>query len=261
MKRVLSHLFSRRSAGWSPHEGAPRLATDSFPSAIYAVGDIHGRLDLLRTLEEKIAADATEIDGESWIVMLGDYIDRGPSSAQTIAHLLAPPPDGLRRICLGGNHEQAMLEALDDAEAFRWWLGFGGGETLASYGMPQAAIGGRWKTTSTLVAGAIPAAHREFLAGLPVMLRVPGYIFVHAGLMPGIALEEQSDHDLRWIREPFLTADHDFGATVVHGHTIVPSVFVGPHRIGLDLGAYMSGRLAAVRLTQNGPPKIIEIQH
>lgn len=261
MKGVLSHLFSRRGAARPSPEGAPRLATGSFPSAIYAVGDVHGRLDLLRTLEAKIAADAMEIGGECWIVMLGDYVDRGPSSAQTIDHLLTPPPDGLRRICLGGNHEQAMLEALENAEAFRWWLGFGGGATLASYGVPQDAVGARWETARKRIARAIPAAHRAFLAGLPVMLRVPGYIFVHAGLMPGVAPEDQSDHDLRWIREPFLTADHDFGATVVHGHTMAASVFVGPRRIGLDLGAYMSGRLAAVRLTQDAPPKIIEIQH
>ncbi|WP_196259698.1 metallophosphoesterase [Pelagibacterium limicola] len=260
MMRFLAGRLSNGGAARPLGQGRPRLATPEFPAVIYAVGDVHGRLDLLKRLEEKIATDAVTISGQALIVMLGDYIDRGPSSAQTLAHLISPMADGLRRICLCGNHEQAMFEALDDAESFSWWLRFGGSETLASYGISEDAVRARWEVVQNVLADYIPIEHISFLAGLPVMLRVPGYVFAHAGLRPGVAIEDQTDHDLCWIRDLFLESGFDFGATVVHGHTIAPSVHVSKRRIGLDLGAFASGRLAAVRLMQGRSPKIMEIQ-
>jgi len=258
MKHFLARLIGagarRPNEGWG---GAPRLHSSTFPGAIYAVGDVHGRLDLLKGLEAKIADHARDVAGEVWVVMLGDYVDRGPSSAQVLDHLIAEP-SGFRRICLGGNHEEAMLNALDDPTSFAMWCSVGGIETLASYGLSSSQIEAQsWETVKNALDAYIPRAHREFLADLPVLVEVPGYLLVHAGLRPGVPLEEQTDHDLRWIASDM--GDDDWGLVVVHGHTIVPEVLVGSRRIAVDTGAYETGRLSAVCLTgPGGPATIIE---
>jgi len=254
MKHVLARLIgSGHPRPDEPGPGAPRLHSATFHGAIYAIGDVHGRLDLLLGLEEKIAAHAREIEGEVWVIMLGDFVDRGPSSAQVVDHLLAAPAGRFRRICLGGNHEEAMLDALADPAAFAMWFGVGGAETLASYGLSPGRIEAQaWDTVRRTLTAFIPAAHRAFLATLPVLVQVPGFVLVHAGLRPGVSLAGQTDRDLRWIASDLEDGDRDF--VVVHGHTIVPEVIVARRRIAVDTGAYETGRLSAVCLTGPGAP-------
>ncbi|HEV7274656.1 MAG TPA: metallophosphoesterase family protein [Devosiaceae bacterium] len=238
------------SGGWVEASERPQL--------LYAVGDVHGCLEELLRLEQAILADAAGVVGEKWLVMLGDYVDRGPASAGVIDHLLAPPPFGFRRLCLKGNHEAMLLEALSDATALLHWLSFGGDATLASYGMDQAAIEKlrqgqlRGGARRQLLAAHLPDEHLEFLRGLPIVLSMPGYIFVHAGLRPGVPLADQQESDLLWIRDLFLEAEHDHGAVVVHGHTPVQQPFVSRTRIGIDTGCFMSGRLTALRIDAEG---------
>src|SRR5690606_30288154 len=172
MRRFLSRLFGAGMVG-----RAPRLRSARFPRALYAIGDVHGRLDLLMALEEKIAAHAGNTDEDVWVVLLGDMVDRGPASAQVIDHVMAPSRWGFRRLCLSGNHEQAMLEAFDSAEAFDWWCRFGGVETLASYGVSASQLNldaGGWEVNRAVLRAKMPDDHMAFLAGLPVMIEVPG---------------------------------------------------------------------------------------
>ena len=234
------------------------------PPLVYAVGDVHGCLEQLLRLEQTITADAAGGVGDKWLVMLGDYVDRGPASAGVIEHLLAPPPPGFRRLCLKGNHEAMLLEALADPAALSHWLAFGGDATLASYGIGHAAIEtlrrGRLRAgpRRQLFAAHLPEEHLAFLRDLPLMLSTPGFVFVHAGLRPGVPLAAQRESDLLWIRDLFLDAEHDYGAVVVHGHTPVQEAFVSPTRIGIDTGCFMSGRLTALRIDAAGQTRILQ---
>jgi serine/threonine protein phosphatase 1 len=246
---LLRGLFGRRQADVPESR---RLSAGELPERLYAIGDVHGCLDQLQRLEALIVEDTQGVTGEKWLVHLGDYIDRGPASAQVLDHLLAPPPAGFSRICLAGNHEHFLLGALSDPDTVGNWLEFGGVATLLSYGLQHAQIdrlrrGGRHARLQLLQA-CLPDEHLDFLRGLPVLLTVPGYVFVHAGLRPGVPLDRQSDEDLLWIRHEFLDADHDFGAVVVHGHTPVPEPSVLPRRVCIDTGCFMTGRLTALRI-------------
>jgi serine/threonine protein phosphatase 1 len=234
-----------------------RLSAGERPPLLYAIGDIHGCLDPLLTLEARIVADAQGAAGEKWLVYLGDYIDRGPKSAQVIDHLTAAPPPGFRRICLRGNHEAVMLAALEDAVALDDWLVLGGDATLLSYGVSAQQIealrrGGRATSRLNLIRAYIPEEHIGFLRDLVAMVSLPGYVFVHAGLRPGVAIMEQDADDMIWIRGEFLDAMHDFGAVVVHGHTIAPEPELLAGRIGIDTGCFMTGRLTALRIDATG---------
>ena len=237
---------------------APRrridLATLEPRFAIYAVGDIHGRLDLLLEAEQKIQKDV-EFDGDggnALVVMLGDYIDRGPDSAGVIDHLTKPPPNNLRRITLCGNHESVFCAFLDAPRANLQWLGFGGRQTLLSYGIDAEYFLSDRKRSGeefqTALIQAVPAAHRTFLETLPVLFRIGNYVFVHAGLRPGIPLEQQIDQDLLWIREPFLSQGAGSPYFVIHGHTPVLEPQTGPRRICIDTGAVTTGRLTVLKL-------------
>lgn len=228
----------------------PRLRRSRWPSAVYAVGDVHGCFDALTTLERIILEDAGGRPGGKLLVMLGDYIDRGPQSRQVIDHLLEPAPAGFERICLRGNHEQMMLDYLADPQSHGYWLDEGGAETLASYGI--AAEPGQAGHGPASVATQLPQHHLAFLAGLPGLLQLPGWIFVHAGIRPGVPLERQRDDDLIWIREPFLEGGGLPGFRVVHGHTPVDAPEVTPPRIGIDTHCYATGRLTALRVTPDG---------
>lgn len=250
---ALRNWFGSLAAPRDVAPALPRLNAAQRPALLYAIGDVHGCLDQLRALETRIVADAAGTPGEKWIVMLGDYVDRGPRSADVLDHLLAPPPAGFRRICLRGNHEAAMLAASEDAEGLETWLGWGVESTLASYGMGPAQIAtltdrGRPAAKLQLLRAYVPDEHIAFLRDLPAMLTVPGYIFVHAGLRPGLAIPAQRDADLLWIRRDFLDAPHDFGAVVVHGHTPTDVPFISDWRVGVDTGCYGSGVLTGVRV-------------
>jgi serine/threonine protein phosphatase 1 len=258
---MLAALRNLLSGGRSePLRGTTRerLAAPSEPAVIYAIGDVHGCLDLLTALEAAIIADADGRPGEKWIVMLGDYVDRGPKSAQVIDHLLRDPPPGFTRVTLCGNHEAAMLAFLDDPEPRSSWLEFGGIETLASYGIagPLVHRGGS-RQLRDAVASYVPDEHRAFLAGLPISLETPAHLFVHAGVRPGIPWARQADEDLFWFRDDYSASFAEFGKLVIHGHTPLQDAFLSRTRIGIDTGAYLTGRLSAVRLLPGSEPTIL----
>ncbi len=219
---------------------------------VYAVGDVHGCLGLLRRLMLKILEDisATGPAERASLVFLGDYVDRGSQSRGVIDYVDALTQGGLDVHLLKGNHEAAMLRFLDDSSAGPSWALHGGGATLLSYGVAPPLMGApeeAWEETRLAFVERLPATHRGFLEKLEVSLTIGSYVFVHAGLRPGVSLDEQTEHDMLWIREPFLSRA-DFAPVVVHGHTPARDPYLGPTRIGVDTGAYASGVLTAVRL-------------
>lgn len=232
-----------------PADDRPAVPDDS---VIYAIGDIHGRFDLLQELEARIVRDASVRQASRrLIICLGDYIDRGYQSREVVDHLLAPPPDGFSRICLKGNHEVFALQYLEDPGLGRLWFANGGREALMSYGVPVGAgvegDAGRGDVHAAFCA-ALPDTHRKFFEGLTLTHREGDYLFVHAGVRPGRPLDVQEVDDLVWIREEFVASEADFGAVVVHGHTAFAEPDIHPNRIGVDTGAYATGRLTCLVL-------------
>lgn len=240
---------------------APRLAIDpSEYAAIYAIGDVHGCLDALLELEDIIRNDATKVDGRKLIVMLGDYVDRGPKSSAVLYHLTASAPAGFDRVCLRGNHDDAFLAFIDADPSGDWVLDHGADTTFASYGVDVQDFGpgvNRHLLREALRA-AIPASHIEFLQTLPVLLTIGSDIFAHAGIRPGRPLSEQTDDDLMWIRRSFLDLGPGLPVRVFHGHTPMREAHVGPDRVSLDTHCYRTGRLTAARL-QAGAVKILSV--
>lgn len=218
-------------------------------SRAYAIGDVHGRLDLLTELLAGIEADSRgRSPAKTFIVLLGDLVDRGPDSRGVIEMLSRYTPDFARPVYLMGNHEEFLLDILEgDIDLVSNWLTYGGRELAASYGITEG-----WLLNATPQAivqemhRAVPPAHRDFVRGFSDSFRFGDYLFVHAGIRPGVALEDQSSHDMRWIREEFLNDRTDHGVIVVHGHTIVGSVEERSNRIGIDTGAYKGGPLTAI---------------
>ncbi len=226
----------------------PMPAPASLPSGcrVYAIGDVHGCLDRLQAIHAQIAKDLTHRPIPSpLLVHLGDYIDRGPDSAGVVRYLRAGFA-GAPTVNLMGNHERMMLEALNslDPEGFEHWLKNGGDAALHSWSVPKpySPHGLHRK---------IPAEDQAFLYGLQTHHRVGGYLFVHAGLRPRVPLELQSQHDLLWIREPFLSSKVEFGAVVVHGHTPMEAPVIRPNRIGIDTGAVRGGALTCLVLEED----------
>ncbi|MBK1705933.1 hypothetical protein CKO40_15560 [Halochromatium glycolicum] len=221
---------------------------------LYVVGDIHGRADLLEPLQARIEADAARYpDRDRWLIYLGDYVDRGPQSREVLECLSRPPAAALNRCCLMGNHEQAMLGFLADPLAGAHWLEFGGLATLSSYQVapPTPDADGLLEAAAALRA-ALPAHHLAFLEQLELSRRFGDYLFVHAGIRPGVPLEAQAPQDLLWIREPFLSARKPHPLMVVHGHHVSVAVDVRANRIGVDTGAYATGRLSCLVLEGTG---------
>jgi serine/threonine protein phosphatase 1 len=217
----------------------------------YVVGDVHGRLDLLEQLLAEIERDRAERPlRRTLLVFLGDLIDRGPHSAQVLERLRTYAPAGVRTVFLLGNHEEVLLRILDgDVSLITNWRWFGGAECLRSYGADPVRIGNLSDEQALEeVRKAIPAEHVEFLKSFVDTCRFGDYLFVHAGIRPGITIDEQLQSDLRWIREPFLLDDTDHGCVVVHGHTISEAVDEQSNRIGIDTGAYRTGVLTALAI-------------
>ncbi len=216
---------------------------------LYAIGDIHGRDDLFADLLHRIERDrATRKRARHVLVFLGDFIDRGPASAQVIERLIGLCNGPTRTACIMGNHEEVLLRILDGDDAIVGdWLRFGGDRCMDSYGLDGAALAtlGAHEAGAAIRA-AIPAAHRIFLQGLADSFQAGDYLFVHAGIRPGVPLAEQSRRDLRWIRAPFLDHSDRHEYVVVHGHTISEAIVETPGRIGIDTGAYCSGVLTAL---------------
>jgi len=223
-------------------------------TVIYAIGDIHGRLDLLAAIHERIAADARQRSAQRRIVVyLGDYVSRGKDCLGVVDRVREWLPAGFERVTLKGNHEDLLLRFLDgDLDMGRHWFDYGGLEALAHYGV---AIPDRHARDDASVAhlrdrfaSALPQAHLDFFRSLPVSFQAGDYYFVHGGIRPGVPLAEQSDHDRMWIRKAFLDSDADHGAVVVHGHSISEHPVIRPNRIGIDTGAYRSGVLTCLLL-------------
>jgi serine/threonine protein phosphatase 1 len=213
------------------------------------VGDVHGRLDLLDLLLVRIEEDLTSRPSANvFIVFLGDLIDRGPDSAGVVERLRTYRPAGLKLIFLSGNHEEVLLRMMAGEKGILpSWLKFGGAECASSYGIDPAELRKlNEQAALAMVRAKIPQAHRDFLSSFADTFRFGDYLFVHAGIRPGVALENQEHSDLRWIRAPFLTDDKEHEFVVVHGHTIVPEVEERRNRIGIDTGAYRSGVLTAL---------------
>ena len=238
-----------------------RKATLSVPTTrrvpdgtrVYCVGDIHGRDDLLREMAERVGADmqARSFD-HAVTVFLGDYIDRGPSSKRVIEQLAnAEWPTSV--IALAGNHEDFLLTFLNDAGFLAFWRSQGGLETLHSYGVDvSAAMTGRdFGGVQAAFTARFPKHHRDFLDALKVSTVIGDYFFCHAGVRPGVSLDGQNREDLLNIREPFLSSEAEYGKLVVHGHTPAGAPEIRANRIGIDTGAYATGRLSCLVLEKD----------
>lgn len=226
---------------------------------VYAIGDIHGCRARLAALHQAILADARGFGGRRLLVYLGDYVDRGEDSRGVIEDLIGPPPTepgaedaAFERVFLKGNHEDFMLQALEDKTVLVPWLGNGGDQTCRAYGVeptaPPEDAGDLLGWLRDALAAALPADHLAFLRGLATSHVEGGYFFCHAGVDPRVALEKQAEHDLLWMREPFLSCKQPFGKVVVHGHTPTSSPERRANRIGIDTGACYGGKLTALVL-------------
>jgi serine/threonine protein phosphatase 1 len=217
----------------------------------YAVGDIHGRLDLLDKLLVAIEHDvAARPVRKTLLIFLGDLIDRGPDSNGVVERLRTYHHDRIKPYFLAGNHEEVLLRLLaGERGIIDSWLKYGGADCLVSYGRDPATLAGQTERTAlAMVKDAIPSQHARFIGGMADTLRLGSYLFVHAGIRPGVDISLQSQTDLRWIRSPFLDHEGDHGFVVVHGHTITEAVDERPNRIGIDTGAYRTGILTALGL-------------
>lgn len=231
-----------------PHDSRSRVPPGR---RIYAVGDIHGRDDLLRELHRLILDDwaSSAPDSRAVVIYLGDYVDRGPGSLEVIDMLLNEPLKGFERVYLMGNHERMMLDFLDGPPD-PVWLFNGGTATLWSYGVDGLSLSSErdLERVRQSMLEALPTTHRGFLDNLELSHEEGDYLFVHAGIRPGRPLDRQEPQDLLWIRGPFLHSDADFGRRIVHGHTITPEPAVARNRVGIDTGAFSSGRLTCAVL-------------
>jgi serine/threonine protein phosphatase 1 len=223
---------------------------------VYAIGDLHGRADLLDVMLELIEEDDAERrPAQTVLIFLGDYIDRGPSSNEVIDRLTSGLPSQFKPVFLKGNHEDLLLTFLSDPYSGLIWLRNGGDATLLSYGIAPGLVNRAFsldpsvlKETAFEFQERLPRGHQNFFTALKLFLRVQDYFFVHAGVKPGIPLDRQATDDLLWIRDEFLDSPSDFGAVVVHGHTPVSSPEDLRNRIGIDTYAWKTGRLTAAGL-------------
>ncbi len=216
---------------------------------LYVVGDIHGRLDLFKCLLAGIDQDDTsQGPAKTTIILLGDLVDRGPQSAAVLA--LARELKAQRPVrILIGNHEDMFLGSFTDTNILRHFIKHGGRETILSYGMSEKKYNDySLEELQAAMTYLVPQADREFMQSFEEYFQMGDYTFVHAGIHPEVPLEEQRRHDMLWIRDPFLRYPHQHPGIIVHGHTIFEQVDVRSNRIGIDTGAYRSGRLTALVL-------------
>ena len=217
---------------------------------VYAIGDVHGRADLLEQIFAGIDADlASRPVGVTIEIFLGDYIDRGPASNKVLDRLI-DRRQSHPTFCLKGNHEAYILEFLKDHAILDEWRRYGGLETLLSYGLtPSLKIDPNERAAlANALKRALPEKHRHFLASLRTTFTCGNFYFVHAGVRPGIPLEQQSEEDLLWIREDFLLHEENFEKIIVHGHTPVIDPDIRPNRINIDTGAFATGHLTCLVL-------------
>jgi serine/threonine protein phosphatase 1 len=229
-------------------------STTSQGLRLYAIGDIHGCDDMLADVHERIATDLEARPAADYrVIHIGDYCDRGPDSCGVIARLVRLQTENPRMLFLRGNHDERLLAFLGDPSVGNMYLdpNIGGAATLRSYGVASSRFGilGRGLAAqSAELAERMPAEHRAFLENLQTTIRLGDYLFVHAGIRPGVPLADQDPQDLIWIRDEFLTDTSDHGFVVVHGHTIAPTPEVRPNRINVDTGAVFGGPLTCLVL-------------
>ncbi len=243
---MLSSLFK------SLRRARPAAAAVPEGRRVYAIGDIHGRADLLARLRETIVADALAAGSAQCVVIhVGDYVDRGFHAREVVDLLIDSALPDFESVHIKGNHEEMMLRFLDDPAAGPLWLANGGDVTLASY-----RVGG-WRpplddegleVLRDRLRDALPPRHEAFLRGLPVSHVEGDYLFVHAGLRPGVPVENQTEQDMLWIREEFLDSRADHGKIVVHGHSINYQPEEHDNRIAIDTGAFATGHLTCLVL-------------
>jgi serine/threonine protein phosphatase 1 len=251
------HRLARR---YFSHGRAAARASEPF--LVYAIGDIHGEIAALDALLRRIVDDAARVPGVAPVlVFLGDYVDRGADSRAVVERLAGLALPGFTCHTLMGNHEASMLEFLADPVRGAPWLAYGGAETLVSYGV-RASFGitdpARCKELRDRLLARLPDHHLEFLKRLLPSVALGDYLFVHAGIRPGRALEAQRAEDVLWIREPFLSSRRRHEKVIVHGHTITPQPEILPNRIGLDTGAYATGILSSIALSESDP-RILQV--
>lgn len=262
MAGLLRRIFRGGTTAGRAQPQRQRLSIDHRDyGAVYAIGDVHGCYEALVEAENRIVSDGADIAGQKLIVLLGDYVDRGKRSRDVLDHLCRPAPDGFHRIALCGNHDDAFLQFVHAPKDNIKWLAFGGEDTLYSYGVDAKYLMAQRSgihALSAAVMQAVPRSHVELLQAMPIVLSIGDVIFVHAGLRPGIALDAQSDEDLMWIREPFITKGPDLPWLVVHGHTPGISPVFASGRIGIDTAAFATGNLTVLKIA-GGEPSIMAI--
>lgn len=243
---ILSRIWNRSNA--------PSAALPAVPDGmrVYAIGDIHGCDDLFAELVSRIERDHAERgdDARPVLILLGDLVDRGPQSRSVVERAMALGESWPDVRLLLGNHEEVFLEALrGDPRMVRYFVRIGGGPTINSYGIDGERYAAMdFDELAAALPGVVPASHVAFLSAGQDQVVLGDYLFVHAGIRPGLALTAQAPSDLRWIRDEFLRDRRDHGLMVVHGHTITETVDEQPNRIGIDTGAYASGVLTAIAL-------------
>lgn len=230
---------------------------------LYAIGDIHGRRDLIERLIQQISEDAAQLPAgvKPQVIFLGDYIDRGLQSKDVIDYFINGDLERFDPVYLMGNHEEALLRFLNEATFGSQWTRYGGAETLYSYGLAppnqraslgsheeMAAVRDAWMRVWNEFRVRLPAEHLTFFQSLRPYYSIGDYLFVHAGMRPGVNLAAQTTRDMLWIREEFLDDREPFPQMVVHGHTPIEAVHYDNRRIGLDTGAFLTGKLTAARL-------------
>jgi Calcineurin-like phosphoesterase len=235
---------------WERNRQRPRLAEGT---RVYAVGDVHGRMDLLEGVLSHIDADSESAAPNRVVeIFIGDYVDRGPSS-RAVLDRLAQRVQTHGTVLLRGNHEDLLLQFLSEPTLLAEWQRLGGLQTLLSYGLkpPINASTAQQIELAAQFRHALPDAHKALLRNMPPSFTCGDFLFVHAGVRPGVPIAEQSENDLLWIRDDFLLSKADFGKFVVHGHTPVVEPDLRSNRINIDTGAYATGRLACIRIERD----------
>lgn len=241
---MLKSLFRKERVSFP----APRVPDEV---RVYAIGDVHGCNKEFERLLERIDADhAVRPPLRQVIILLGDLVDRGPDSAGVVQRAIELAKSGREVRLIAGNHEELLLDScVGDEKALRIFARNGGRETALSYGISETRYDAAdFNELHELLNAHVPATHRDFLAQMEQMVVIGDYAFVHAGVRPGVAFEDQSSADLRWIRDRFLNHSEPFERFVIHGHTITEEVDEQSNRIGIDTGAYLGGPLTAIGL-------------
>ena len=242
MKKLVKYFFAKNA------RVEPALPEDL---RIYCIGDVHGRDDLLLEIHEKINEDAGDFSGQIVIVYIGDFVDRGMYSKEVVEILIGHPFPDFDCIYLRGNHEQTLLDFLQEASVGPAWLSFGGQATLASYGAAVTKIPTRREEFVEIqrsLREKLPRSHLEFINKTKLSYTAGSYFFVHAGVNPKYSLARQQPEDLMWIRDQFISSNKHYEKIIVHGHTVTDEPELLPNRIGIDTGAYASGRLTCLVL-------------